>query len=49
VAPESGHRTAAECRGARQLPFIAGYAPSEEDHCLMDEIRDFFRGGRGAD
>ncbi len=46
VDPESGHRTQPECRGARQLPFLAGYAPQEEDHCLLQEIRDFF-GGRG--
>jgi penicillin-binding protein 1B len=42
VDPESGHRTQAECKGARQFPFIAGYAPQEEDHCVLQEIRDFF-------
>jgi penicillin-binding protein 1B len=44
IDAESGHRTQPECRGARQFPFIAGYTPQEEDHCVWQEVKDFFRG-----
>jgi penicillin-binding protein 1B len=44
IDPESGHRTQPECRGARRLPFLAGYAPEEEDHCLLQEVKGWFSG-----
>lgn len=44
VNPQSGQRTDAECTGARQLPFMAGFAPTETDHCVLQEIRSIFSG-----
>ena len=44
VNPQSGQRTEAQCTGARQLPFMAGFAPAETDHCVMQEIRSIFSG-----
>ncbi|MGN6520092.1 MAG: penicillin-binding protein 1B [Dokdonella sp.] len=44
VAP-SGKRTDAVCAGARELPFASGYAPSEEEHCPIDQLRNFFGSG----
>jgi len=44
VNPQSGQRTEAQCTGARQLPFMAGFAPTETDHCVMQEIRSIFSG-----
>ncbi|MEO8670434.1 MAG: penicillin-binding protein 1B [Tahibacter sp.] len=48
VDPESGHRTQPECRGARRLPFLSGYVPQEEDHCVLQEIKSWF-GGNTSD
>ncbi|MEO7064658.1 MAG: penicillin-binding protein 1B [Dokdonella sp.] len=45
INPQTGHRTDAACRSARQLPFATGYAPSETDSCPLDELRQFFGGG----
>ncbi len=45
VDAESGKRTDAACTGARELPFVAGYAPEEFEHCPLDELRNWFRGG----
>jgi penicillin-binding protein 1B len=39
VNPQSGKRTQPACAGARELPFAAGYAPGEEEHCPIDELR----------
>jgi penicillin-binding protein 1B len=44
VDTESGKRTDAACTGARELPFVAGYAPEEQTHCPLDELRNWFRG-----
>jgi penicillin-binding protein 1B len=44
VDVESGKRTDAACSGARELPFAQGYAPSDEAHCPLDQLRNFFRG-----
>jgi penicillin-binding protein 1B len=49
VNSESGNRTDAVCTGARELPFAAGYAPEEVDHCPVDELKSFFRGGDGKE
>ena len=46
VNPASGKRSDAACAGARELPFAAGYAPTEEEHCPLDQLRQFF-GGSG--
>ncbi len=47
VNPTSGKRSDAACAGARQLPFATGYAPTEEEHCPLDQLRQFFGGGEG--
>ena len=44
VNPQSGERTDAQCTGARQLPFMAGFAPSGTDHCVLQEMRSIFSG-----
>lgn len=44
VNPQSGQRADAECAGARQLPFMAGFAPTETDHCVLQQIRSIFGG-----
>ncbi|HJU39883.1 MAG TPA: penicillin-binding protein 1B [Tahibacter sp.] len=40
----SGKRTRPECDGARQFPFVAGYAPQDEEGCAMQRLRDWFGG-----
>lgn len=49
VDPQSGEGTQAECPGARQYPFIAGYAPAVQDHCFFQQLRNFFGVGAGSD
>ena len=45
VNPQSGEGTQAQCRGARQLPFLAGHAPAQTQHCVWQEIESLFGGG----
>jgi penicillin-binding protein 1B len=45
VDGRSGKRTDSACAGARELPFVRGYAPEEVEHCPLDELRNWFRGG----
>lgn len=47
VNPQSGKRSDSACSGARELPFATGYAPSEEEHCPLDQLRQFFGNGSG--
>ncbi|MEP7042980.1 MAG: penicillin-binding protein 1B [Dokdonella sp.] len=42
-----GKRSDQACAGARELPFATGYAPTEEEHCPLDQLKQFF--GRGND
>jgi penicillin-binding protein 1B len=42
VNPQSGKRSDAACSGARALPFASGYAPAEEEHCPLDQLKQFF-------
>ncbi len=49
IDPQSGEGTQAECPGARQYPFIAGYAPAVQDHCFLQELKNFFGAGVGSD
>ena len=44
VNPQTGARTEAQCSGARALPFMAGFAPQDADHCLLEEIQSVFSG-----
>jgi penicillin-binding protein 1B len=47
IDPENGRRSDSVCRGARELPFIQGYAPTDREGCAMDRIRQWF--GRDGD
>jgi penicillin-binding protein 1B len=47
IAPASGKRTDSGCAGARELPFAVGYPPEEEEHCPLDQLRNFFGGNGG--
>jgi len=47
VDPAAGKRSDAACEGARELPFARGYAPQDEEHCPLDELRRFFGGNGG--
>lgn len=49
IAPASGKRTDAACSGARELVFASGYAPTDEEHCPLDELRQFFGGASDAE
>jgi len=48
VDSESGKRTDSACSGARELPFVQGYTPEEEEHCPLDELKNWFRGDDSA-
>jgi penicillin-binding protein 1B len=41
IDPENGRRSDAVCSGARELPFIAGYAPQDREGCAIDRIREW--------
>ena len=45
VGGMSGKRSDAACSDARELPFAAGYAPTDEEHCPLDQLRRFFGAG----
>lgn len=47
IDPENGRRSDAVCSGARELPFIAGYAPQDREGCAIDRIRQWL--GRDGD
>ena len=42
-----GKRSDSACAGARELPFASGYAPTEEEHCPLDQLKQFFGGNGG--
>lgn len=42
VDPVNGKRSDPNCSGARELPFAAGYVPSDIEHCPIDRIRQWF-------
>ena len=46
IDPQTGARTQAQCAGARQLPFIAGHLPHDEEHCVWQELKSLFHGGQ---
>jgi penicillin-binding protein 1B len=39
---QSGQRTQAQCKDARELPFIAGQVPTDTEHCVWQEIKSLF-------
>lgn len=45
VDASSGEGTDPACGGARELPFVAGYAPERTEHCPMERLRELFGGG----
>ena len=47
IDPDSGESTDPVCSGARELPFVSGYAPSKRHGCALDKIREWL--GRGED
>ncbi|HPG92952.1 MAG TPA: penicillin-binding protein 1B [Dokdonella sp.] len=47
VDPENGRRSDSACSGAREIPFIQGYAPVDREGCALDRIRQWF--GRDGD
>ena len=46
---QSGQRTQAQCKDARELPFIAGQLPAETEHCVWQQIKSLFGDGNRAD
>ncbi|MGH8122574.1 MAG: penicillin-binding transpeptidase domain-containing protein, partial [Rudaea sp.] len=46
VNAQSGARTDAQCPGARSLPFMAGFAPQDTEHCALQEIKSIFGGSQ---
>jgi penicillin-binding protein 1B len=42
IDPGTGARTQENCANARALPFIAGYLPKDEEHCVWQEIKSMF-------
>ncbi len=42
IDPQTGARTQAQCAGARELPFLAGHLPRDEEHCVWQEIKSIF-------
>lgn len=44
IDPQSTQRSDPVCTGARELPFIEGYAPQERHGCALDKLRDWFGG-----
>lgn len=49
IDPGTGQGTQPECSGARQYPFIDGYAPAVQDHCFFQQLKNFFGAGIGGD
>ncbi|HET9835369.1 MAG TPA: penicillin-binding protein 1B [Rhodanobacteraceae bacterium] len=49
VDPATGQGIQPGCEGAREYPFIAGYAPTGEEHCFFQQLRNIFGIGVGSD
>jgi len=45
INPQTGTRTDEKCPGARQMPFMAGFAPTETDSCTWYELKSIFSSG----
>jgi penicillin-binding protein 1B len=46
VNPQTGERTDAQCPGARQIPVMAGFAPTDSDSCTWYQLKAVFGAGR---
>ncbi len=44
----SGQGTLPQCDGARQYPFVSGYAPPVQNHCFLQRLENLFGGGNNA-
>ncbi|MGH8146322.1 MAG: penicillin-binding protein 1B [Rhodanobacteraceae bacterium] len=47
IDPANGQGTLPQCEGAKQYPFIAGYAPQVQNHCYLQRLENLFGGGNG--
>ncbi|WIG54742.1 MAG: multimodular transpeptidase-transglycosylase [Rhodanobacteraceae bacterium] len=45
IDPATGQGSLPQCDGARQYPFIDGYAPAVQNHCYLQRLENFFGGG----
>jgi penicillin-binding protein 1B len=45
INPQSGARTDQQCPNARQLPFMAGFVPTEGDSCAWYELKSVLGAG----
>ncbi len=42
IDPSTGQGTLPQCDGARQYPFIDGYAPQVQNHCYLQRLEHIF-------
>ncbi|MGH8215229.1 MAG: penicillin-binding protein 1B [Rhodanobacteraceae bacterium] len=49
IDPSTGQGTLPQCDGARQYPFIDGYAPQVQNHCYLQRLEHIFSSGDSAD
>lgn len=45
IDPATGQGSVPGCNGARQYPFIEGYAPPVQNHCYLQRLENLFSGG----
>jgi len=45
IDPATGQGSLPQCDGAKQYPFIDGYAPTVQNHCYLQRLENFFGGG----
>lgn len=45
IDPATGQGSLPQCDGAKQYPFIDGYAPAVQNHCYLQRLENFFGGG----
>ncbi|MGN6789174.1 MAG: penicillin-binding protein 1B [Rhodanobacteraceae bacterium] len=45
IDPSTGQGSLPQCDGARQYPFIDGYAPPVQNHCYLQRLENLFGGG----
>jgi penicillin-binding protein 1B len=45
IDPATGQGSLPQCDGARQYPFIDGYAPTVQNHCYLQRLENLFGGG----
>ena len=45
IDPSTGQGSLPQCDGAKQYPFIDGYAPPVQNHCYLQRLENLFGGG----